>query len=163
MTGVQTCALPISQFKSILGLIGLIKTIKAQDKKAFAIIALALNIIAIIIVFSSQKAYVAAIDNAVEGPQAVATSSSSSEAEENSATDLKIGESATLENGMVLTVDSVEPGKTFEFLDGTYTLVMVTMENKGADKLDYNAFSWHAVNADGVEKDIDFKIGRAHV
>ena len=30
------------------------------------------------------------------------------------------------------------------------------MENKGADKLDYNAFNWHAINADGVEKDIDF-------
>ncbi len=132
----------------IFGIFGLVKISKAKGKKTYTTIALIINAVAIAIVLSSQAAYSAAIDSVNEGAQAVSNGAPS--------TDLAVGQSATLDNGLVLTVDSVERGVTQQFVDGKLTAVTVTIKNDGKEKQAFGTFTWKSINADGVESGNEF-------
>ncbi len=128
---------------AIFGLIGLIKIVKVQGKKTFSIVALVINIAAFALVLSSQAALSNAIDSVNEGPKAEAGAQT---------TDLAPGQSVTLENGLVVSVDKVQKGLTFDFMDGKYMAVAVTVQNNGKKNASFNPFDWKSVNADGVQK-----------
>ncbi len=127
----------------IFGVFGLVKISKAKGKKTYTIIALIINAVAIAIVLSSQAAYSAAIDNINEGPKAVA--------EGGSSTDLAVGQSATLDNGLIITVDNVERDVTEPYRDEKFTSVTVTIKNEGKDKQHFDPYNWKSINSDGVE------------
>ena len=132
----------------IFGIFGLVKISKAKGSKTYTIIALVINVLAFAIVLSSQSMYAKAIDSVNEGAQAVSNGGAS--------TDLSVGQSVTLDNGMVLTVDSVKHDVAQEYRDAKFTAVTVTIKNDGKEKQAFNPFTWKSINADGVESDCDF-------
>ena len=59
---------------------------------------------------------------------------------------LNLGETATLDNGLAITVNSVQPD--VESFDGsTVTGVSITYENRGAASVPYNIYDWQAQDA----------------
>ena len=131
----------------IFGIFGLVKISKAKGKKTYTIIALIINAVAIAIVLSSQAAYSAAIDSINEGPKAVVNGQPS--------TDLTVGQSATLDNGLVLTVDSFERNVSAPYMSDKFTAVTVTIKNDGKEKQSFNPFDWKSIDANGAESDYE--------
>ena len=142
----------------ILGIIGLVMISKAQGKKTFTIIAIILNVVAFAVVLMTQSMYANAIDDALDGPQAVETEQNGNKdsANNDKAAELELGSSATLDNGKKITVTEVKPGVTADYGDEVYTRVTVKIENTGDDKVDFNSFNWHAEDKDGVQRDNDY-------
>ncbi len=131
----------------IFGIVGLLKIKKANGVKTFSVVALTINVIAFAIVLSTQSMYSKALDNAANGAQAAAGTQT---------TDLAVGQSATLDNGLVVTVTEIERGVTQDYIKGKFAAVNVTIENKGKDKTAVNPLEWKSINADGVEQDQEF-------
>ncbi len=152
---------------AVLGIIGLIKISKAQGKKVFTIIALCLNVLALVIAFSAQAAFVGALDKAVDGPAVVSSNSDSNPSSNDKAqgkssdepASLALGESVTLEDGTVLTVESVVTGQKPEYGDGSYAVATVTIKNEGSDKISYASYNWRAVNDQGAEEGTEIAMG----
>lgn len=136
----------------IVGLVGVLRGKKAG--KALAIAALVINVLSIAIVLGTQSMYSAAIDDAVNGPSATGTSQDEGgESAENEAgfTDLAVGTTVELENGLAVTVDSVETGLT-NYDGSTVIGVHVTYVNNGDDTADYNPYDWKGENAEGAQE-----------
>lgn len=153
---------------AVVGIVGLVGVLRGKKRsKPLAIIALALNVIAVAVVIATQSMYSAAIDDAVNGP-AVASTSQAGDADQApadqaadqanaavSATDLAVGTAATLENGLTVTVDSVAGGLT-NYDGSAITCVHVTYANNGSDEVAFNMFDWSGQDAQGAQRNSTF-------
>lgn len=149
---------------AVVGIVGLVGVLRGKKRsKPLAIIALALNVIAVVVVIATQSMYSAAIDDAVNGP-AVASTSQASDADQApadqangaaGATDLAVGTAATLENGLTVTVDSVAGGLT-NYDGSAVTCVHVTYANNGSDEVAFNMFDWSGQDAQGAQRNSTF-------
>ena len=147
----------------IFGIVGLIGVMRGKKMgKGIAIAALVINVLSLAIVLGTQSMYSAAIDDAVSGPEATGATQSepadnaeeaSEEAprSEASYTDLAAGTSVELENGLSVTVDSVETGLTN--FDGSVCVgVHVTYTNNGDETANYNPYDWKGEDAQGAQE-----------
>lgn len=149
---------------SIVGLAGCVRG--SRIGKGMAIAALVLNIVAIILVFVSQGAYSAAIDDAVNGAEVESVATADDSSADASSTDdaasaeqtsenLAVGTAVTLDNGMTVTVDSVQTGLT-NYDGSTVTGVHVTYTNSGSDSVDFNPYDWKGQDANGAQRDTTY-------
>lgn len=127
---------------AVLAIVGLVSCLRGKrGAKGLAIAAVAVNVVAIVAVLVSQSMYSSAIDSAVNGPQAVAsskggtdsTAGSNNEDEEDDAENLAVGSKVELANGVTVSVDEIVTGLVN--YDGTaMTGVCVTYVNN-SDRL----------------------------
>lgn len=134
---------------AIVGVIGVLRGKKTG--KALAIVALVVNIAAIAIVFGTQSMYSAAIDDAMNGPSATGTSQGSGEDAPASYTDLAVGTSVDLENGLSVSVDAVQTDLS-NYDGSTVVGVQVTYTNNGDESVDYNPYDWKGEDAQGAQE-----------
>lgn len=159
---INNFAFAIGAIGLILGIIGLVGVLRGKKAgKALSIVALVVNVVALAIVLMTQSAYSAAIDKAANGPSATSTSAQqaaddgqdegAAPAEDASYTDLAPGTSVVFENGLSVTVDSVETG--LENYDGSTVVgVHVTYVNNGDESADYNPYDWKGEDANGAQE-----------
>lgn len=128
----------------IFGIIGTVVTCKGKKRgKAFGIIALVLNVLAIVLVLASQNYYGEQLDNLAGNP-AKGT---------KGATTAHVGEPLTLDNNLEITVVSVEGG--LKNYDGSaITKVVVKYVNNGKNEVSYNTLDWKAENSSGAQTNI---------
>lgn len=146
---------------AVVGLVGVLRGKKRNKPLAF--IALALNVVAIVMVLATQSMYSAAIDDATNGPAVTSTSESdhadqasddqaADQASDANATNLSVGTAATLDNGLTVSVDSVATGLTN--FDGTaVTCVRVTYTNGGSESVSFNEYDWKGEDVSGARRD----------
>ena len=131
----------------IFGIIGAVGVFKGKKRpKVLAIIALGINVLAIIIVLATQNLYGQAINKAANGPQATSNNSQTS----TQANEVKVGETITLENKLELTVVSVEGGLT-NYDGNACTKVTMKYINNGDKEISYNSYDWKAEDPNGAQ------------
>lgn len=143
---------------AIVGLVGVLRGKKAG--KGLAIAALVVNVLSIAIVLGTQSMYSAALDDAANGPDVVASEAPIAEgAEGESAAEnapetdnLAVGAPVTFEDGVTITVDSVSSGLT-NYDGSTVIGIHVTYTNNGEGEYDYNSYSWKGRDAQGAATD----------
>lgn len=150
---------------AIVGLVfGIVALVKKQ-RKAMSIVGVVLAVVAVAISLVVQYTVGKALDSmsdemekAVNGPTAVATSGATSdgnddqgEEKEHKTQQLTVGQTVTLENGLKVTVNSVDPNFTAPYNDPAVK-VDVTYENTGKEKASYNSYDWRGTDANGAEK-----------
>ena len=165
---------------AIFAVVGVIATFRhTRSGKGIAIAGLIVSIVACAAVLSAQQAASKAIndafDSATNGP--AVTSSSTDTATEGDGSDasdatppanesdangedasqasnyqnLAVGTSVTLENGLVVSVDSVDD--TLVNYDGSpITAVTVTYTNDGDEGASFNVYDWKAEDAQGAQR-----------
>ena len=164
-----------SFFLALLGIVfaaaGLMGVHRGKKSgKGIAIAALVLNVVSVVAVLVTQSAYSAAIDSAskaLEGPGVASTSAASaSSAQAASAssepaaaeqaqtaqqtTQLAIGSSVTLDNGLTVSADEVQTGLVN--YDGTAMIgVRVTYVNGSSSQASYNTLDWKGQDAQGAQ------------
>lgn len=142
---------------AIVGLVGALRG--TRSGKGLAVASVAVNVVALAIVLGMQGMYASAVDDAVNGPDAVSTEASGTDEagsgaetptdDEASYEDLAVGTSVTFEDGLSLTVDSVTPGLV-NYDGSTVIGIQVTYTNNGSAELDYNSYSWKGRDAQGA-------------
>lgn len=144
----------------VLALIGTIACVKGRKSgKGLSIAGVVMNVIAFVVVLATQSMYSSAIDDAFSGTsvapqpateQLATTAPASDEATDNSQT-TAAGNSITLKNGLVLTVDGVVTG--LQSYDGKpITQVSVTYQNNGNSQASFNPYDWKAEDAQGAQR-----------
>ncbi len=153
----------ISFFVALIGaalaIAGMVSCVRGKRTgKGLAGIAIAVNVVAAVAVLVSQGMYGAAVDDALNGPQAVQSSEGDGkkeEVEERPADELAVGFKVELENGLSVTVNEVTPG--LANFDGTeVTRVNVTYENNGDEPISFNSYDWKGENETGVRSDTTY-------
>lgn len=143
---------------AVVAIVGLVGVMRGKKRgKPLAIISLALNVIALAVVLAMQSMYSAAIDDAVNGPAVTSTSQeggSDNQASDDqasgqadgsaNATDLAVGTSATLENGLT------------NYDGSAITCVHVTYANNGADEAAFNMYDWSGQDAQGAQRNATY-------
>jgi invasion protein IalB len=167
----------------VLAIVGVVSTVKGTHSgKALAIVAIVINIVAMAAVLAAQSATETALNKAINGPSvsnvsestttddsgstsdaSTATDSgSTSDAstatdsdQEAATTDLAVGTSVSLDNGLSVSVDSVNKSVTnVTNLDGSSVVgVQVTYTNNGSDSKSYNFFDWKGEDSNGAQED----------
>lgn len=151
----------------IFAIIGLVGTVRGKKKgKGMAVAGLVLGVLSVIIVLATQSAYVTAIDSAMEGPSVTTTeaaspdnataeqedtSSENADTAEPATTDLAVGTTATLSDGVSVTVDAVTPGLA-NYDGNEITGVQVTYVNNGDKEASFNPFDWEGEDANGAQR-----------
>lgn len=144
----------------VLALVGTIACVKGRKAgKGLSIAGVVMNVIAFIVVLATQSVYSSAIDDALSGtsvaPQAASeqsatTAPASDDAAENGQA-AAAGNSITVKNGLVLTVDGVVTG--LQNYDGSpITQVSVTYQNNGNSQASFNPYDWKAEDAQGAQR-----------
>lgn len=139
---------------AVFAIVGIIGTSRgSKNGKVVAIVALVVCILSAAVVLATQSMYSAALDDAVNGPSAVSTENNTAagENQQQSATDLTVGASVTLENGLVVTVNSVTSG-LINYDGSTATGVNVTYVNNGTQSISFNPLDWKAQDAQGAQR-----------
>ncbi len=134
----------------ILGIVGIVQISKVHGTKTFSAVAIILNIIALIVVISTGAAYQKALNTINEGAQPAS--------KEVPTLNLKVGESAKLDNGLVLTLDSVERSVSVKNHEEKFTAATVTIKNEGNEKQSFNPIDWRSVSSEGVESGAELVI-----
>lgn len=144
----------------VLALIGTIACVKgSKSGKGASIAGVVMNVIAFAVVLATQSMYSSAIDDAFSGtsvaPQPVteqpATTAPASDDAAESGQAAAAGNSITLKNGLVLTVDGVVTG--LQSYDGKpITQVSVTYQNNGNSQASFNPYDWKAEDAQGAQR-----------
>lgn len=144
----------------VLALIGTIACVKGRKSgKGLSIAGVVMNVIAFAVVLATQSMYSSAIDDALSGtsvaPQPAAeqpaTTAPASDDDADDAQATAAGNSITLKNGLVLTVDGVVTG--LQDYDGTpITQVSVTYQNNGNSQASFNPYDWKAEDAQGAQR-----------
>ena len=146
---------------AVVGMVGVVRGKKAG--KALAIAALVVNIASLAVVLGTQSMYSSALDDAANGPDVTATDAAQAAGDDAdrgdaadtdavSTQDLGVGSSVTFEDGVTLTLDSVEPGLTN--YDGSPVIgIHVTYVNNGDAEFDYNSYNWKGRDAQGAATD----------
>lgn len=145
----------------VLAVVGVVGTVRGKRAgKGLAIAALVINIVACAVVLATQSAMSAAIDDATSSPEVSSVGTSSEPAVDDAAdsaetqqatTDLAPGTSVELESGLVVSVDSVEPGLT-NFDGSSVVGVRVTYVNNGSEQASYNSYDWKGEDANGAQE-----------
>lgn len=167
----------------VFGIIAMLGISKGKSRgKGLAIAAIVLGIVSFAVVLGTQQMYSNALDNAIKGASVASTSSAnvSSGAEQNESSasnnsqtssssnsnqssksnqaagqDLAVGTTATLDNGLAITVNSVSPGlKNYD--KRTVTGINVTYTNTGEKSEDFNSYNWKAQDAQGAQRNTTF-------
>lgn len=169
-----------SAILAVIGLVfAILGTVKCFRKgargKGLSIAGIILCVIAFIAVLITQMAYSAAIDEAVDelkssygstsfssaSSSSASSSSASSSSQSSSAdssaaqqnlSDLSLGSPVVLNNGMEVTVNSVQGGLTETYSDSTYTCVNVTYKNNGTQANPFNPLDWSGEDAQGARR-----------
>ena len=134
----------------ILGIVGIIQISKVHGSKTFSIVAIILNIIALVVIISTGAVYQNALNTINEGAQPAS--------KDVPTLNLKVGESAKLDNGLVLTLDSVERSVSVKNHEEKFTAATVTIMNEGNEKQSFNPIDWRSVSSDGVESGAELVI-----
>ena len=138
---------------------GIIATGKLKEKKGrgIAIAGLVLSIASIVLVLVTQSFYGSLFnqltDRLQHGEKPVATSTSNVDHSQ-----MELGQSVMLENGMVISVNEVETS-TSEYNNRPMTRVNVTYANNGSSKSSFNVFDWKAEDASGAERTAGIRSG----
>lgn len=151
---------------AVLAIIGLVACMRGKRAgKGLAIAAVVVNVISIVAVIASQSMYSAAIDDAMNGPQAVQESQDEDAAEDNASESkpddsagekkLAVGASVELSNGMTVSVDEIVPGLT-NYDGATLTGVRVMYANNSDEALSFNSYDWKGESASGVQSDATY-------
>lgn len=151
---------------AVLAIIGLVVCMRGKRAgKGLAIAAVVVNVISIVAVIASQSMYSAAIDDAMNGPQAVQESQDEDAAEDNASESkpddsadekkLAVGSSVELSNGMTVAVDEIVPGLT-NYDGATLTGVRVTYANNSDEALSFKSYDWKGESASGVQSDATY-------
>lgn len=151
---------------TVLAIIGLVACMRGKRAgKGLAIAAVVVNVISIVAVIASQSMYSAAIDDAMNGPQAVQESQDEDAAEDNASESkpddsadekkLAVGSSVELSNGMTVAVDEIVSGLT-NYDGATLTGVRVTYANNSDEALSFNSYDWKGESASGVQSDATY-------
>lgn len=143
---------------AVLAIVGLVSALRGKrGGKGLAIAAVVVNVVAIAIVLGTQSAYSNAIDEATSGPDVAGVTSSEGEGDQQDApaeqatTDLAPGSTVNLENGLSVTVDSVETG--IANYDGSSLVAAhVTYANSGDEPASYNTYDWKGEDANGAQE-----------
>lgn len=160
----------ISFFVALIGaalaIAGMVSCVRGKRAgKGLAGIAIVVNVVAVVAVLMSQSMYGAAIDDAMNGPQAVQSSEGDGKKEDGEpkpADELAIGSKVELENGLSVTVNEVAPGLVK--YDGTeVTRVNVTYENNGDEPASFSSYDWKGENETGVRSDTTYFDGEENV
>lgn len=169
----------INNLSFVIGLVGLVLAVVGvvgvmrgkKSGKGLAVAAVVVNVVALVVVLATQSAYSNAIDEATSGPavsdvsaqdaggsdgasgaDSQQTSDGEAGAPASQATsDLAPGTSVTLENGLVVSVDSVQTGLT-NFDGSAITGAQVTYVNNGDEGASYNTYDWKGQDADGAQE-----------
>ena len=143
----------------VLALVGTIACVKGRKSgKGLSIAGMVMNLIAFAVVLATQSMYSSAIDDALSGTSVApqpATEQPASTAPAGDAADSSqtaaAGNSITLKNGLVLTVDGVVTG--LQNYDGSpITQVSVTYQNNGNSQASFNPYDWKAEDAQGAQR-----------
>lgn len=144
----------------VLALIGMIACVRGRKAgKGLSIAGVVMNVIAFIVVLATQSMYSSAIDDALSGtsvsPQSAseqpATTAPASDDAADDSQAAAAGNSITLKNGLVLTVDGVVTG--LQNYDGKpITQVSVTYQNSGNGQASFNPYDWKAEDAQGAQR-----------
>lgn len=168
----------------VFAITGIVATRKRKKRgRGIAIAGLVLSIVSIAIVLITQSFFVALLDEMQDrlehGSKPVATSttgSSASAAASGSAasaaapaegsgaaqasggadySNMALGETVSLENGLSITVNEAEPGVT-GFSGSKVTRVSVSYANNGTSNVPFNIYDWKAQDANGVLRNTTF-------
>lgn len=153
---VNNLSFVIGAIGLVLAVIGLVRTLRGKRAgKGLAVAAVVVNVVALAVVLASQSAMSAALDEAVEGPDVAAVSApeggDQGESAEQATTDLAPGSTVDLENGLSVTVDSVETGLA-NFDGSTVVAAHVTYVNGGDEPASYNTYDWKGEDANGAQE-----------
>lgn len=85
-------------------------------------------------------------------------SAKSAQKAEKDYSNLKVGDSVTLENGLKIAVTDAEEVQE-AYGDGTQMRITVSYKNTGDEPQSYNLFDWKSENKDGVERSIEMSFG----
>ena len=146
----------------VLGIVGIVSIRKGKvGGKGLTIAAIIINVVAIVIVICTQWVFGKALDEVskeVNAGSTVVSTTQKADAGDSKKTDQKadnsnlaIGKSVTLDNGLQISVDS-KAEKTDQAGD-KYLLVTVTYKNTGSDPVDYNEFDWKQTSESGNMED----------
>ena len=125
--------------------------------KPLAVSALVLNIVAFAVVLATQAMFSAAIDEATSGPSAVGASVEQPSSEPQSSepqadySNLAVGTTAELDNGLSVCVQSVETGLS-NYDGSAITGVTVSYANNGSSEASFNLFDWKAQDSQGAQR-----------
>lgn len=146
----------------IFGIVAVVATVRGTRRgKPLAIAALVLNIVAAMVVLATQAMFSAAIDEATSSPSAVGTSMEEPSAEpapsESQAdySNLAMGATAELENGLSVSVTSIETGLT-NYDGSAITGVTVSYTNNGSKEASFGSLDWKAQDAQGAQRNTTF-------
>lgn len=159
----------------IFGIIAMFGISKGKKKgKGLAISGIVLSVIAFAIVLVSQQAYSEAFDKALSGSSVTSTSStpatptstdsaSSAPAANNaqqakSGQDLAVGASATFDNGLTITVNSVDANLQ-NYNNAPITGINVTYVNNGNKEESFNPYDWKAQDPNGAQRNTTIYTG----
>ena len=169
---------------AVLAVVGVIATFRrTRSGKGIAIAGLIVSIVACAAVLGAQqatsKAINDALDSATNGPAVTSstagtateadsneTSGTSTSANESSASgedasqasdyqNLAVGTSITLENGLMVSVDSVD-NTLVKYDDSPITAITVTYTNNGKDGASFNTWDWKVEDAQGAQRSQTF-------
>ena len=165
---LATSFLPIiNNFSAVLAVVGLVLALAGtvacvkgrKSGKGLSVAGVVMNVIAFIVVLATQSMYGSAIDDALSGtsvaPQPAAdqpaTTAPASDDAADDAHATAAGNSITLKNGLVLTVDGVVTG--LQNYDGKpITQVTVTYQNNGTSQASFNPYDWKAEDAQRAQR-----------
>lgn len=166
---VNNLSFVVAILSLVLAIIGMVGISRGKHSgKGIAIAGIVISVLSIVIVLGTQSIYSDAVDEAFEGPQAQSSSSaqdssssdaSSAESDESQPaqqdtdfSNLSVGDSVTLDNGLVVSVDSVQTGLA-NFDGSEVTGVTVTYTNNGDANASFNSYDWKAEDASGAQRD----------
>lgn len=163
----------IALIGGVLAAVALVGALRGKHTaKGMSIAGIVLAVVSVVVVLVTQNAYSNALKSASDelrsGETAVSSSAESSDnkseasgddksktndeakSEEADYSNMAVGETVNLKNGLSITVSSVEPGP--DRYDGTPTTrASVTYTNNGNDSQSFNIFDWKSEDANGVE------------
>ncbi|MDO4798014.1 MAG: DUF4190 domain-containing protein [Coriobacteriales bacterium] len=177
----------IAVIGGILAAISLVGALRGKHGgKGMAIVGVVLAVGSFAIVLATQSMYSKAIDNAVDkatsGEKPVASSADTASAKEEDASqadksskkdepteekpaeekpdysNMKAGQTVTLENGLAITVNSFSR-TTRSYSDEELVCANVTYTNNGDKSQSFNILDWKSENADGVQKSVEYNAG----
>lgn len=159
---VNNLAFIVALVGLVLGIVGIVGcSRKGKAGRGLAIAGVVLSVVAAVVVLATQAAYTAAIDEALSGSSVEAVGGSSSAAASSAgaagsqpssgSTDLAIGQSVTLSDGLAVSVDAVQAG--LARYDGSpATGITVTYVNNGSKEATFNPYDWKGQDADGAQR-----------
>ena len=174
---INNMSFVISIVGGILAIVALVGATKGKNGgKGMAIAGVVLAVVSIMLVLITQSAFKSALDKTSEnlksGSQPVESSQQQSndqgnnQGEQSGQTENKeakdysnmaLGETVTLEDGLTITVNSVNRGLT-KYDGSPLVSVNVTYTNTGDKSASFNTFDWKSEDANGVQQSTYFNM-----